>query len=155
MFHRRLKNESIFVDVRKLSRAMKQKNQEQIEAAAKFSVGLGAICLVLFIFVDADWGTKLRGAAAGLVLLGWGSRQLALASKRKKLDSENTGKENGSDEANGELQLRDKRLEEQLEELDQSGSVKNVLTLLSWILLFVFLACAICVGYLFLFHRRQ
>lgn len=130
---------------------MKQKNQEQIEAAAKFSVGLGAICLVLFIFVDANWGTKLRGAAAGLMLLGWGSHQLALANKRKKLDSENTGKE----EAHGELQLEDKRLDKQLEKLDQSGSMKNVLTMLSWILLFIFVACVICVGWLFLFHRRQ
>jgi hypothetical protein len=130
---------------------MKQKNREQIEAAAKFAVGLGSICVILLIFVDADWGTKLRGAGAGLALLGWGGCQLALVSRRKKLDSENTKKE----DVDKELQLEDKRLEKQLEKLDQSGSMKNALTLLSWVLLFIFAACAICIGWLFLFHRRQ
>jgi hypothetical protein len=62
--------------------------------------------------------------AAGFMLLGWGSGQLALANKRKKLDSENTAKKN----VNRELQVEDEHLEKQLEKLDKSGSMKNALT---------------------------
>src|SRR5271154_5455232 len=122
---------------------MKQKNQEQIEVAAKFAAGLGVVCLILVILVPADFGAKCRGAVAGLALLGWGSSQLALARKRKK-DSESR-----------QEQIQDERLEKQLEKMDKSGSMQNVVMLLSWILLIIFAVCVLCVGYLFLFHRRQ
>jgi hypothetical protein len=89
---------------------MKKKCQEQIEAAAKLSVGFGVVCLVLVIFIPTDLGAKCRGALAGLMALGWGSSQLALARKRKKQDSENAGKEDGSNKTKTE-QLQDGRME--------------------------------------------
>lgn len=122
---------------------MKQKNQEQIEMAAKFAVGLGVVCLILVIFVRADFGSKCRGAVAGLALLGWGSSQLALARKR------------GKNSESRQEQIQDERLEKQLEKLDKSGSMQNVVVLLLWILLIALAVCVICVGYLVFSHRRH
>jgi len=67
----------------------------------------------------------------------------------EKQESEDTEKHDEDDATNIEYQS------ESLEKLEKSGSMENVLVLLTWVLLFVAVVFIVCCGYLFLFHHRQ
>jgi uncharacterized membrane protein len=62
---------------------MKEQKRMPDRVAGIFAVIFGAICLVLAIFVSTYAGERLMGLVFGLMLLGWGSRQLVAARKRK------------------------------------------------------------------------
>jgi hypothetical protein len=67
---------------------VKKRDPKEYESAGKFAVGFGFVGLILAIFYGAALADRLRLAAPSLMLLGWGSRQLASVRKRKKRESE-------------------------------------------------------------------
>jgi hypothetical protein len=71
---------------------MKKGKQKPYAAAGRFAVTAGAICLILCIFIKADLASKLRAASAGLILLGWGMRQLQASKKKEKRESDDATK---------------------------------------------------------------
>jgi cobalamin synthase len=75
---------------------MKKQNQKPDVAAGTFGVIFGAVCFLLAIFVATDLGQKLWGIGCGLMLLGFGSRQLAMARKKKKKELDDAKKNDQS-----------------------------------------------------------
>jgi len=129
--------------------ALKKKKRKPDAAAGKFAIAFGGFALILAIFVANVLGQKLRLAAPGLMLLGWGMGQVSLAKKWQ--GSKDAKKEDEQDATSVACQPDS----DNLEKLEKSGSMQNVFVLLGWVLLSVTVVSIVCCGYLFLFHRKQ
>lgn len=128
---------------------MKNWTRRPNPAAGAFAVIFGGICLILATFVASDPARRLSGAGFGLKLLGWGSSQI-VAARRVSRESKDA-KVQDEHAAAREYQPQDERLEE----LEKSGSMSNVLVLLTWVLLSIAALFLLAFGYLILFHRGR
>jgi hypothetical protein len=106
-------------------------------------MGVGSLSIAVFSSMDA--GQKFRAASCGLMLLAWGLREVA-AARRWKQEPEGMHYARTAEE---------RRESEMSEKLEKSGSMSNVLALLTWILLPVVGLCLLAFGYLMLFHRPR
>jgi hypothetical protein len=80
---------------------MKKDNQKPDMQAGTFAVIFGSLCLGLAIWVLAfknpKDGKAYSCAGFGLLLLSWGSRQIAAAKKKKKQELEDAKKDKQHD----------------------------------------------------------
>jgi hypothetical protein len=106
---------------------------------------MGASCFAIALFSSLRPGQRYGAASTACMALSWGLRELAAAKKWKQ----------EPEEAHYATTAQEIRDSEQAERLEKSGSMHNVLVLLSWIFLILFVAGAIGVGYLFWMKRTE
>jgi hypothetical protein len=120
---------------------MKKKRRKPDAKAGTLGVCFGVAGLAMALLFPHNSGespgSRYSLAGFSLILLGWGSRQIAAA---RKMESR------GAEDASG-------KDEDQVADEYVSGSMHNVFILFGWVLLFVAAVAVIGLGYLFLFHH--
>ena len=126
------------IDVRRQD-IMRRKKRQPDSAAGILAIvmGIGSVCIAVFSSLSSV--QRYGAAASGLMLLSWGLIEV-IAAKKWKQESEEEHYATTPEEI---------RESEQEEKLEKSGSMGNVFELLGRIFLFVIVAGAIVVGYLF------
>jgi len=118
---------------------MKRMKRQPDATAGGLAVAMGLGCLAIALFSSLSPGQRYSAAASGCLGLSWGLKEVA-AAKRWKQEPE---------DRHYATSAKDIRESEREEKLEKSGSLHNVLVLLARIFLFLSVAGAVVVGYLF------
>lgn len=133
---------------------MKKKSRRPDAKAGMFGVCLGLTGLAMVLFYPHNSGespgTRYSLAGFSILLLAWGSGQIAAAKKMESQKSEDVTVQDERD-MTGESQTEG----DSLEKLEKSGSMSNVFALLTWVLLSIAALFLLGFGYLMLFQHKR
>jgi len=133
---------------------MKKKGRKPDAKAGVFGICFGVAALAMVIFYPHNSGesagTRYSLAGFSILLLAWGSGQIAAARKMEGQESEDAKVQDEHDVTSGYPPQS-----EGVEKLEKSGSMTNVLVLLTWILLAVAVLFLLGFGCLMLFRHER
>ncbi|HEY4417706.1 MAG TPA: hypothetical protein VGO57_18585 [Verrucomicrobiae bacterium] len=118
---------------------MKRKKRQPNAAVGRLTIAMGASYFLIAVFSSLNSQQRFGAAACGCSALAWGLRELAAVKKWQQEPEDDHY-------ATTAAEIRESVQEEKLE---KSGSMHNVFVLLGWVFLFMAVAGAIVVGYLF------